>query len=118
MASPHPPTLDVETVRAYLKVPATSLSDPDLTRMVEGCSDDQWSRCDWPPPDEADPTAYVYPDALAQGLLRRVQREVAARNLPLGMVGLDAAEYGPTRLPELDALVTEHERAYRRVVLA
>jgi hypothetical protein len=59
-----------------------------------------------------------YPDALAQALLRRIQREVAARNLPLGMVGLDASEYGPTRLPYLDALVEEHERAFRRVVLA
>jgi len=59
-----------------------------------------------------------YPDALAQGLLRRVQREIAARNLALGMVGLDAAEFGPARIPALDALVEEHERAYRRVVLA
>jgi hypothetical protein len=33
------------------------------------------------------------------------------------MVGLEA-EYGPQRLPILDALVEEHERAFRRVVLA
>jgi hypothetical protein len=59
-----------------------------------------------------------YPAALYQALLRRVQREVAARNLPLGMVGLDAAEYGPARLPALDALVEDHERAYRRQVVA
>jgi hypothetical protein len=108
--SPAPPTLDLDTVRGYLKVPATNLSDEDLTRMIAGCSADQWARCVW---DEA-----TYPTALAQGLLRRVQREVAARNLPLGMVGLDAAEYGPAALPNLDALVTEHERAYRRQVLA
>jgi hypothetical protein len=109
--TPTPPTLDLETVRAYLKVPATSLSDVDLSRMIYACSDDQWARCVW------DETA-AYPDALAQGLLRRVQREVAARNLPLGMVGLDAAEFGPTRLPDVDSLVIEHERAYRRTVLA
>ena len=108
--SPTPPTLDVAVVRTYLKVPATQLSDEDLGRMVQGCSDDQWARCVW---DEA-----AYPAALEQALLRRVQREVAARNLPLGMVGLDAAEYGPQRLPYLDALVEEHERAYRRAVLA
>lgn len=107
---PAPPTLDLATVRAYLRVPATQLSDEDLTRMLDGCTEDQWARCVWSPE--------LYPDTLGQALLRRVQREVAARNLPLGMVGLDASEYGPQRLPYLDALVEEHERAYRRVVLA
>jgi hypothetical protein len=107
---PPPETLDLATVRAYIRVPTTNLSDEDLGRMVDACSADQWARCVW------DPDAY--PPPLAQGLLRRVQREVAARNLPLGMVGLDAAEYGPQRLPTLDALVEDHERAYRRVVLA
>jgi hypothetical protein len=106
MAAP----LDLATVRAYLRVPATALSDEDLQRMLDGSADDQAQRCTWP-----DAT---YPDSLAQALLRRVQREVAARNLPLGMVGLDAAEYGPQRLPFLDSLVEEHERAYRRQVLA
>src|SRR5262245_476826 len=107
---PTPPTLDLEVVRAYVRVPTTQLSDEDLARMLAGCSGDQWARCVWDPAD--------YPDALAQGLLRRIQREIAARNLPLGMVGLDAAEYGPQSLPYLDALVEEHERAFRRVVLA
>lgn len=107
---PAPPTLDLAVVREYLRVPTTQLSDEDLQRMLDGCSEDQWARCVWDPAD--------YPGALGQALLRRVQREVAARNLPLGMVGLDAAEYGPQRLPVLDALVEEHERAYRRVVLA
>jgi len=100
--------LDLEVVRAYLKVPATVLSDADLQRMMDAQADDQAARCAW---DD-------YPDALAQAFLRRVQREVAARNLPLGMVGLDAAEYGPQRLPYLDSLVEEHERAYRIQVLA
>lgn len=102
-------SLDLATVRAYLRVPATALSDEDLARMIAACEADQAQRCAWTDP---------YPDALAQGLLRRIQREVAARNLPLGMVGLDAAEYGPQRLPFLDSLVEEHERGYRRVVLA
>ena len=101
--------LDITVVRAYLKVPATVLSDEDLQRMLDASADDQAARCSWSDP---------YPDALAQALLRRVQREVAARNLPLGMVGLDAAEYGPTRLPYLDSLVEDHERAYRIQVLA
>jgi hypothetical protein len=104
------PTL--EDVRAYVRVPSTALSDADLERMMGTALGDQTARCAW---DDMDSDAY--PDALAQAFLRRVQREIAARNLPLGMVGLEA-EYGPQRLPYLDALVEEHERAYRRVVLA
>lgn len=99
----------IEEVRGWLKVPATTLPDADLQRMYDGCADDQDARC-----------VYVdseYPPALALAFLRRVQREVAARNLPLGMVGLDAAEYGPQRLPYLDSVVEEHERAYRRQVV-
>lgn len=102
--------IDLATARAYLAIPATALSDEDLGRMLEACAADQAARCDIP---ETDPAP-----ALDQALLRRVQREVAARNLPLGMVGLDASEYGPARLPFLDSLVEEHERAYRKVVLA
>ena len=101
--------MDLATVRAYVQVPATALSDDDLTRMLASCSDDQARRCSWP--DGA------RPETLDQALLRRVQREIAARNLPLGMVGLDAMEYGPEALSRYDALVDEHERAYRRVVL-
>jgi hypothetical protein len=108
MAAP----LTIEQVRAYVRVPATVLSDEDLQRMLDASADDQAQRCTWPAAPEP------YPAALAQALLRRVQREVAARNLPLGMVGLDAAEYGPQSLAMYDALVEQHERAYRKVVLA
>jgi len=108
--------LDLATVREYVRVPATALSDADLTRMIAACSDDQAQRCAWPDVD-IDGQPIERPETLDQALLRRVQREVAARNLPLGMVGLDATEYGPERLPYFDALVEEHERAYRRVVL-
>jgi hypothetical protein len=110
MSTAPPVTLDLATVRAYVRVPTTSLTDEDLARMLDTATGDQWARCEWDPA--------TYPASLAQALLRRVQREIAARNLALGMVGLDAAEYGPQRLPQLDALVEEHERAYRRAVLA
>jgi len=105
-------TLDLATVRAYVQVPATALSDEDLARMLAACSDDQATRCAWD-----DNGTGERPATLDQALLRRVQREIAARNLPLGMVGLDAMEYGPEALSRYDALVDEHERAYRRVVL-
>lgn len=79
--------------------------------MLAAATADQKARCITP--TDADGIA-----ALEQALLRRVQREVAARNLPLGMVGLDAAEYGPAALAAYDALVETHERAYRTQVLA
>jgi len=103
--------LDLATVRGYLQVPATLLTDEDLTRMLAASLADQRARCSTP----TDPEGVA---ALEQALLRRVQREVAARNLPLGMVGLDAAEYGPAALAAYDALVESHERAYRIPVLA
>jgi hypothetical protein len=105
-------------VRAYIGVPATSLSDADLGRIYAAQETEQSLRCEWPEPPADDPTADTYPDALGQAFLRRVQREVSAKNLPLGMVGVDAAEYGPQRLPFLDALVEENERPFRRQVLA
>ena len=108
---------DLAAVRAYLRVPATVLSDEDLERMRMTALTDQIARCMWPGQETPEPNDQ-YPDALAQALLRRIQRECAAKNLPLGMVGLDGAEYGPTSLPAFDSLITEHERAFRRQVLA
>ena len=107
---------DLADVRSYLRVPATVLSDEELQLMLDSACDDQLARVRWgtmiaPNPPDA------YPAGLYQALLRRVQREVAARNLPLGMVGLDASEYGPQRLAALEALVEEHERGWRRQVV-
>lgn len=107
---------DLPTVRDYIKVPATVLSDEDLERMRITALTDQLARCAWPGMNDEPPAEY--PDALAQALLRRVQRECAAKNLPLGMVGLDGGEYGPESLPAWDALIQEHEKAFRIPVVA
>lgn len=104
------PTL--EQCRDYVKVPATALSDEDLERMRQACLQDQAALCAWPDMDSG-----AYPESLAQALFRRIQREVAARNLPLGMVGLEA-EYGPASIPAYDALVVHHEAPWRKQVLA
>jgi len=106
---------DLATVREYLRVPAVQVSDADLERMRLTALTDQLMRCEWPDMETEPDT---YPEALAQALLRRIQRELAARNLPLGMVGLDGAEYGPQSLPNFDALIAEHEHGFRRVVLS
>lgn len=102
--------MDLAAVREYVRVPATALTDSDLQRMMDTAQADQNARCTVPAGDP--------PAALEQAWLRRIQREIAARNLPLGMVGVDAGEYGPSRLPYYDALVDQHEHAYRTQVLA
>jgi hypothetical protein len=106
-------------VRTYIGVPATALSDADLQRIYGMADDSQRLRCNGVIASaDTGELIITAPLALNQAFLRRIQREVAARNLPLGMVGLDAAEYGPQRLPFLDALVEETERPYRKQVLA
>ena len=56
-----------------------------------------------------------YAPPLVQSLYRRVAREVAARGVPLGMIGADA-EYGPARLSRWDAEVDRLEGPYRVLV--
>jgi len=106
---------DLSDVRAYIRVPATSLPDPDLQRMMTTAATDQTARCNTD--IGRDPDSGKVNASLEQAFYRRVQREVAGRNLPLGMVGVDSAEYGPTRIAA-DNLIDEHERAYVRGVLA
>jgi hypothetical protein len=105
-----------EQVRAYIKVPTTALSDDDLELMLQTAIGDQVERCTWGQDDGRD-DAEAVPAPLVVAVYRRVQRDVAARNLPLGMVGVES-EYGPRSVPALDALVEHHERPWRRVVLA
>lgn len=104
---------DITAVRAYIRVPATSLPDSDLTRFMVTAATDQTARCNTALGANADGTVN---GSLEQAFYRRVQREVAGRNLPLGMVGVDSAEFGPTRIAA-DNLIDEHERAFVRAVL-
>lgn len=104
---------ELDAVRAYIRVPATSLPDADLQRMMTTAATDQTARCNTALGRADDGTLNA---SLEQAFYRRVQREVAGRNLPLGMVGVDSAEYGPTRIAA-DNLIDEHERAFVRAVL-
>lgn len=105
---------DITAVRAYIRVPATSLPDDDLQRMMVTAATDQTARCNIDL--GRDPADGAVNGSLVQAFYRRVQREVAGRNLPLGMVGVDSNEYGPTRIAA-DNLIDEHERAFVRAVL-
>lgn len=102
----------IADVRTALGVPATVLPDADLERIYDAECASQDARC-----KTGDDPAADTPAPLAQAIIRRCQREVAARNLPLGMVGIDS-EYGAQRLPQYDAIVDDLERPYRKQVLA
>ena len=52
---------------------------------------------------------------LEQAILRRVARAVAARGVPLGLVGIDA-EHGAATLPRWDAEIERYERPWRIMV--
>lgn len=98
-------------VRAWIGVPATVLDDAQLGQVYAGEIDKQAAHCRIP----ADPAPF--PPALAQALYRRVARECAARNLPLGLTG-DGVEYAPSRLPLFDAQIESHEGPYRITAIA
>lgn len=70
------------------------------------------------PGDQVLPTQATYPAALARACLRRCQREVAARAVPLGAFGIEGNEYGPTALPRWDAEIVRLEASYRIPVIA
>lgn len=61
---------------------------------------------------------YDYPDALSRACLRRCQRQVAARNVPLGVLGVESDGFGPINLPSWDAEIARLEASYRIPVIA
>lgn len=60
----------------------------------------------------------VMPEPLARALIRRVQRQIAVRNIPLAWASDVAAEYGPLMIPAWDSEVARLESSYRRHVIA
>jgi hypothetical protein len=100
---------DLATVRAYVRVPATSLPDDDLERMMIAAATSQADGRNIDRGQDTD-TGERAP-ALVQAFLRRVQRQIAGKNLPIGMVGVEASEFGPTGIA-LDNLIYELERPY------
>ena len=107
---PLPP---LEEVRRWLSLPATSLADEDLTRVLEAEAGLQVAACRLP----LDTSGLIYEptQAQTQALYRRVGREVAAKGLPLGVMGADS-EYGPSRLARWDAEIDRLEGPTRVVV--
>ena len=107
---PLPP---LEEVRRWLNLPATVLQDEDLTRVLEAEAGLQASACRIPL--DVAGTAYAPLAEHTQALLRRAGREIAAKGLPLGVMGADS-EYGPSRLSRWDAEIDRLEGPTRVVV--
>ena len=108
-----PPLADV---RAWIQVPASVVSDDQLTQVLEAEAAIQAAACRVLVVNPLD--VVTGPEAaLTQALYRRVARQIAARGVPLGMLGADS-EYGPARLSRWDAEVDRLEGPWRVMVFA
>jgi hypothetical protein len=102
----------VDEVRKWLKLADTSMDDDELGDVLAAEVEQQGDVCRLPAAYPGDPNAY--PATLRMAIFRRCGREVAARGVPLGIVGSD--EYGPSRLPSFDAEIERLERPRRKFV--
>jgi hypothetical protein len=103
----------VDDARAWLGVSLAAVSDEDLQAILDAELAIQARLLDVPTDPEA-----VYPPPLARSLLRRVGREVAAKNVPLGFVGGEASEFSPIMLASWDSEVSRLEASYVVPVIA
>lgn len=107
---------DLPELRQWVGVAEEFLPDADLQRMLDGAVEVIAKTCRVPVTETGDPALTGWPSALVSAVLRRVQREIATKNLPLGFVDT-AGEYGPARIPNYDVQIEELEGRYRRVVV-
>lgn len=105
-------TPPLEAIRAWLGVPATIVDDAALQQVVDAEALIQERQVTLPTDAVGD--TYLTAD-LVQALYRRVGREIAAKGVPLGVLGVDA-EYGPARLTSWDAEIDRLEASRRRFV--
>lgn len=109
MTVPAPPPAYplLADIRTWTGVTAASLADEVLQGIADGEQSAQMRMCRVAG-DTLDP-------ALRAAFMRRCARAIAARGVPLGMVG--DAEYGPARLPSFDAEIERLEGPWRKVVM-
>lgn len=102
---------DLDAVRAWVGVSTAAMDDNTLTAVVLTEANTQLSVSRLLDEETALPTE------LSQALFRRVSRQVAARNLPLGLTD-NTGEYGPARIPAYDAEIMRLEAPRRAPVVA
>lgn len=101
------PTLS--EIRSWIGVPATVMDDAAMGWVADAEQAAQAATCD--------PIPEPLPGDLHQSFMRRVARHVAARGVPLGLIGLDN-EYGASRLVRWDAEVDRLEAPHVTPVVA
>lgn len=97
---------DVDAVARYLKGSASAWTSTELQEELDGEASAQRAKCG---------VRAVYPPDLRKALLRRVQRALAMRALPLATLQGDA-DGGSFVLPGNDPEVRRLEGPYRRLV--
>ncbi len=100
---------DLDTIRTEIGVPSTVLTDVQLELIAGAAQDSVVGSYEWP--------GLELPDGLYQVFLRETARTIAARGLPLGMVGTDS-EYGVARLTTRDSEITRLGAPYRKRTFA
>ena len=119
-------TEDALDFAAYVGMPVTESGMPTATdaSVYLGQNAGTWSMAEIAGALAAERTAQrdrcgeraIYPDSLREALLRRVQRNLALRRLPLAMAGGDS-DVGPTVIPGRDPEVRRLEAPYRKRVV-
>ena len=110
----------VKDVREWTGANVADISDQQIQLILDAETTLQDAYCLWPNWLDVDLPAGEMPDSLAQALLRRCARTLAARGVPLGSLpaqqsGL-GAEYGlpgAGLLPRYDAEIERYEAPYR-----
>lgn len=105
----------VDECRAWGNI-AAGVSDADLQAILDSELRIQTDTCLFDTDDGG--VTLTMPPPLARALIRRVQRQVAVRNIPLAWASDVAAEYGPLMVPAWDAEVSRLESSYRLHVIA
>lgn len=95
-------------LRAWIQVPVSVVTDEQLGVLLDAETANQASSC------RVDPL--LEQPALVAALQRRVSRAVAARTVPLGLLG--DSEFGPVALRRFDSEIERMEAPYRRFVFA
>lgn len=99
---------DLVAVKAYLGDAAGQWTDPELQEVLDAEAAAQARVCR---------VGAIYPDDLRSALLRRVQRALALRALPLAVLQGDPEAGVTTVLPGRDPEVRRLEAGHRKVVL-
>jgi hypothetical protein len=102
--------IDMAALRTWLGLPATAMDDEALAQVVAAEEALQDAACTFPTDGAGN-----RPPHLIQALYRRVGREVAAKNVPLGALGVDS-EQGPSTMAKWDAEIERLEGPSRRWV--